>query len=111
MIDEYDFFEERYRGEDAGPAPEVRIEVVLTGLSDEARPRFHAHLRPWSSETNDFAAPTGDAVTDLVTGEWCPPVVFLGRFEPDEDDFAGNTFFADPRRAEWSSTPVSSAGG
>lgn len=52
VIDEYDFFEAWYRGEAAEPGPEVRIEVVLTGLSAEARRRFHAHLRPWSAEAN-----------------------------------------------------------
>ena len=27
-------------------------------------------------------------------------MVFLGRFNPDDDDFEGNTFFAHPQRAE-----------
>ncbi len=100
VIDEYDFYEAKYRGDAAQPAPEVRIEVVLTELSAEARRRFHAHLRPWSPETNDFAAPAGDEVTELAVGEWCLPVVFLGRFDAAEDDFAGNTFFAHPRRPD-----------
>jgi putative ATP-dependent endonuclease of OLD family len=111
VIDEYDFFEARYRGEAAEPGPEVRIEVVLTGLSAEARRRFHAHLRPWSAEANDFAAPAGDAATELAAGEWCLPVLFLGRFEPAEDDFAGNTFFAHPRRAEGEYDPAELGGG
>ncbi len=57
VIDEYDFHEARYRGDEAGPEPqpEIWIEVVLTGLSPEARRRFAEHLRPWSAETNDFA--------------------------------------------------------
>lgn len=45
MIDEYDFYEARYRGDEAGPEPlpGIRIEVVLTGLvcGDE---RFRAAL-------------------------------------------------------------------
>lgn len=111
VIDEYDFFEGRYRVEGGGPAAEVRIEVVLTGLSPEARRRFHAHLRPWSAEVNDFAPPPGDDVTDLAAGEWCLPVVFLGRFDPDEDDFAGNTFFAYPQRPEAEADPGELGGG
>lgn len=102
VIDEYDFYEAGYRGVDAAPEslPEVRIEVVLTDLSEEARRRFAAHLRPWSAETNDFAPPAADDAVELVSGEWCLPVVFLGRFNPDDDDFEGNTFFAHPQRPE-----------
>jgi len=111
VIDEYDFFEARYRGEAGQPGPEVRIEVVLTGLSAEARRRFHGHLRPWSAEANDFAAPAGDGATELAAGEWCLPVLFLGRFDPGEDDFAGNTFFAHPRRAEGEYDPAELGGG
>lgn len=111
VIDEYDFYEARYRGEGTEPAPEVRIEVVLTGLSAEARRRFHGRLRPWNSEANDFALPPGDDVTELAAGEWCLPLVFLGWFDPGEDDFAGNTFFAHPRRPEAEIDPAELGGG
>ncbi len=115
VIDEYDFHQALYRGGEPGGTdspPEVRIEVVLTDLSAEAQRRFAGHVRPWSAEMNDFAPPAdianaGPGVTaadddaggedaDPVAGEWCLPVVFLGRFNPDEDDFEGNTFFSLP---------------
>jgi putative ATP-dependent endonuclease of OLD family len=111
VIDEYDFYQANYRSDGAEPAPEVRIEVVLTGLSPEARRRFHGHLRPWSDDLNDFAPPVPDDAVDLVDGEWCLPVVFLGRFDAAEDDFAGNTFFAHPRRAEGEYDPDELGGG
>lgn len=113
VIDEYDFHEARYRAGDAGqePAPQIRIEVVLTGLSPEARRRFAGHLRPWSAETDDFAPPAPDDAAELVNGEWCLPVVFLGRFNPDEDDFEGSTFFAFPQRAEGDYDPAELGGG
>ena len=60
VIDEYDFHQALYRGGEPGSAdspPEVRIEVVLTDLSAEARRRFAGHVRPWSAELNDFAPP------------------------------------------------------
>jgi putative ATP-dependent endonuclease of the OLD family len=113
VIDEYDFHEARYRTGEAGPEPlpEIQIEVVLTGLSREARRRFAGHLRPWSGETNDFAPPAPDDVPELVSGEWCLPVLFLGRFNPDEDDFEGNTFFAYPQRPEGDYDPAELGGG
>lgn len=112
VIDEHDFFAGQYLLED-GTTPEVRIEVILTDLSEEATRRFRSHLRVWSASTQDLlnevvppaptlseapdptaaTAPTSDAVSD---GAWCLPVVFIGRFDPDEDDFAAGTFFAYP---------------
>ncbi|MGW5744707.1 ATP-dependent nuclease [Amycolatopsis sp. NPDC003861] len=105
VIDEYDFHQTHYRTADA-PAgdsvepTEVRIEVVLTDLSEEANRRFRGHLRPWSRENNDFAPPAAEDAVDLVEGEWCLPVVFLGRFNAVDDDFEGGTFFSHPRRSE-----------
>ncbi|EHR53409.1 putative ATP-dependent endonuclease of the OLD family [Saccharomonospora marina XMU15] len=101
VIDEYDFHRTHYRAADDSTEPtEVRIEVVLTDLSEEARRRFRGHLRPWSSDNNDFAPPAAEDAVDLVEGEWCLPVVFLGRFNAADDDFEGGTFFAHPRRPE-----------
>ena len=113
VIDEYDFHESRYRGDDAvpEPLPEVRIEVILTGLSEEARRRFAGHLRPWSAETDDFASPAANDAAEIVGGEWCLPVLFVGRFNPEEDDFEGNTFFAHPQRSEGDYEPGELGGG
>jgi len=114
VIDEYDFHQARYRAGKAGgtePAPEVRIEVVLTDLSDEAQRRFAGHLRPWSAEKDDFAPPAADDATELADGGWCLPVVFLGRFSPEEDDFEGSTFFAHPHRPESDYEPGELGGG
>jgi putative ATP-dependent endonuclease of the OLD family len=113
VIDEYDFREARYRDDEASaePQPEVRIEVALTDLSAEARRRFAGHLRPWSAGMNDFAEPVPEDADELADGEWCLPVVFLGRFSPDEDDFEGNTFFAHPQRAEGDYDPGELGGG
>lgn len=94
VIDEYDFYAARYQEED-GDLPEVRIEVVLTDLALEAQRRFRSHLRRWSTERCDFEEPSAEA-DGLDEGEWCLPIVFLGRFNPDEDDFGGATFFAHP---------------
>ena len=38
-------------------------------------------------------------------------MVFLGRFNPDEDDFEGSTFFAHPQRAEGDYDPEELGGG
>lgn len=113
VIDEYDFYAARYQEADGG-LPEVRIEVVLTDLASEAQRRFRSHLRLWSAKDGDFVSPaampssSADATTAIKTdvpenrqdgvGEWCLPVVFVGRFNPAEDDFEGGTFFAHPQQ-------------
>ncbi|RDI35262.1 putative ATP-dependent endonuclease of OLD family [Lentzea flaviverrucosa] len=98
VIDEYDFYAARYQEVDA-VLPEVRVEVVLTELSPEARRRFNGRVRRWSTTTADFVDTTPGAleVADEEGIEWCLPVVFLGRFDPAEDDFVGGTFFAHPQ--------------
>lgn len=98
VIDEYDFYAARYQEVD-GVLPEVRIEVVLTDLTPEAARRFRSHLRRWSSQRSDFAKPPPQgAGEETEQDEWCLPLVFLGRFNPAEDDFEGGTFFAHPER-------------
>ncbi|MFJ6167263.1 ATP-dependent nuclease [Micromonospora orduensis] len=97
VIDEYDFYAARYQAAD-GVTPEVRVEVVLTDLEPEAQRRFRSRLRRWSAQQNDFIAPktSQETATDGEEGEWCLPVVFVGRFNQGEDDFEGATFFAHP---------------
>ncbi len=95
VIDEYDFYASRYQEAD-GALPEIRIEVVLTDLTPETRRRFHGRMRRWSPRRRDFveSAPAGgEGASEDV---WCLPVVFVGRFNPDEDDFEGGTFFVHP---------------
>jgi putative ATP-dependent endonuclease of OLD family len=94
VIDEHDFYCGKYF-DDAGKPIEVRITAVLTDLSEEARNRFYRHLRVWDDAECDFAdsdIPTKNVgVTVLAL-----PVSFIGRYDKDEDDFIGNTFFEHP---------------
>lgn len=96
VVDEYDFYAARYQETD-GILPEVCVEVVLTDLTPEALRRFRSHLRRWSTPRRDFAEPASDGVEN-TEDDWCLPVVFLGRFNPAEDDFEGGTFFAHPEQ-------------
>ncbi len=99
VVDEHDFYGGCYQpaGEEL---PEIRLEAVLTELSPAAERQFGPHLRRWSDETDDFADLEPGALEQADAGQWCLPVVFLGRYDPQEDDFLGGTFFAHPARAE-----------
>jgi putative ATP-dependent endonuclease of OLD family len=93
VIEEHDFHVGRYLEADGNPV-EITITAVLIEISDEARNRFHLHLRPWDEGTGEFADETGGPVTS--TPVWALPVTFIGRYDRDEDDFVGNTFFEHP---------------
>lgn len=95
VIDEYDFFGANYQpiGEDT---PQIEIEVVLVDLSPTAQMRFSNHLRKWSEGKRGFADQDPNAVDAADQNPWCLPLLFVGRFDPNEDDFDGNTFFAHP---------------
>ena len=97
VVDEHDFHCGRYKTND-GELIEIRIEAVLTDLSQEAELRFHRQLRRWDVEKNDFAdqGDGGPAAGDAPETTWTLPLVFFGCYDKDEDEFVGNTFFDHP---------------
>lgn len=95
VVDEYDFHGAKYLAAD-GTADELIIEVVLLGLSPAAERRFGGHLRKWNAATGDFADIGLDDAARAEGLPWCLPVLFCGRFNVQEDDFEGGTFFAHP---------------
>ncbi|UUZ45004.1 AAA family ATPase [Janibacter limosus] len=95
VIDEYDFFGANYQLVD-DHAPRVEVEVVLVDLGPTAERRFSNHLRKWSEADRDFADQDPSAIDEADQNPRCLPLLFTGRFDPREDDFEGNTFFAHP---------------
>src|SRR5690606_25137483 len=87
VIDEHDFYGGRYLD------TEIRIEVVIADLDDELQSRFRGNLEFWDELTGSVteSAPTPDA--GAVP---CVRVTFVGRYDPDEDDFEGRTWFSSP---------------
>ncbi len=97
VIDEHDFYCGRYLDSDGNPV-EVRIEAVLVELSEEAQRRFGRHLRRWDDQAGAFidAEGAGLAAADQPGVIWALPLLFVGRYDREEDDFIGNTFFDHP---------------
>jgi putative ATP-dependent endonuclease of the OLD family len=97
VIDEHDFHKGQYLTEDNKPV-EISIRALLVDLSDEARRRFQRHLRCWDDTKGQFVDETGAGPegTDQAGTVWALPVIFIGRYDPAEDDFIGNTFFDHP---------------
>lgn len=98
VVDEHDFYLGRY-ADTAGEPVEIRIDVILRQLTTEERRRFgDQHLRLWDDNASEFIDEDGSGV-DRSSDEgvdWALPVCFIGRYDREEDDFIGETFFCHP---------------
>lgn len=97
IIDEHDFYCGSYQRDD-GYSLEIVIRVVLTDLNHKQQLRFCQHLRRWDKGQLKFVDEEADGIShaDGPNVDWALPVVFIGRYDPEEDDFIGDTFFDHP---------------
>lgn len=97
VVNEHDFYCGRYI-DDSGNPIEIRIEAILTDLSEEAERRFSGHLRRWNKNTGRYADENNETPAHANNEGtcWALPVIFIGRYDASEDDFIGDTFFSHP---------------
>jgi len=119
-VDEHDFFEGRYMPEEEGEDEEdeqseqdeedieehetdndeesveflIHIEVVIIGLSGEQLARFGDHVEWWDENTNEFYDEPNPEGVDEEQIVHALRVTFLGKYNAEDDDFEGNTYFA-----------------
>ena len=98
-VEEFDFYNAQYfkecevEGEDPEPVP-IRVEVILTGLSDEIESRCGQHLEFWSSEEQRLLEPGELAAANPPSSEKCLRLETLGNYDCDEDEFEAQTYFS-----------------
>lgn len=97
VVDEHDFYGGRYVDDDGNPVL-IRIRATLVDLSPEATRRFGGHLRRWDDSELEFIdeKPGGADRADNEGLVWALPVLFVARYDREEDDFIGQTFFDNP---------------
>ena len=97
VIDEHDFYCGSSQKDD-GSSFEIVIRIVLTDLNHKQQLRFYQHLRRWDKGQLKFVDEEADGIShaDDPNVDWALPVVFIGRYDPEEDDFVGDTFFDHP---------------
>lgn len=98
-IDEHDFYAGRYLTADA-KSVSIIVEVILIDLSDEQKRHFREHLEWWNTTTNkllDAPPPEQTAAKDVGAAL---RVQFVGRYDPEDDDFVAKTYFQSPPRDE-----------
>ncbi|QIX24416.1 AAA family ATPase [Agrobacterium pusense] len=127
-VDEHDFYQGRYlaeptlavaEGEDLpivpaddaeaelAEGPKITIEVTIVDLSLEQQARFGGQIEWLATDTGDFydeAEPAGVDAANIVAAL---RVTFIGEYDPDEDDFSGNTYFTRSIAEEATPTPFS----
>ncbi len=73
-------------------APQITITATVTDLSSEQTAHFGGHIELW--DTQKLALFDGEAgALDKAPTIPALRVTFIGRYEPDEDDFEGKTYF------------------
>lgn len=71
----------------------INVEATVTGLSDEQLAHFHAYIEWWDtkgSKIYDEPKPEGVDAAGIVPAL---RVTFIGEYDPEEDDFQGNSYF------------------
>ena len=92
-IDEHDFFQGVYWNDlDEGveqAQPQIEIEATVTDLSEEQKAKFGDFIEFWDSLLDDFyEEPSPEGVDDEDIQE-ALRITFIGRYDPEEDDFQG----------------------
>lgn len=128
-IDEHDFFQGKYiagkvaenggqpfvesedgqgdavGAEDSDPEPpNIEVEVTISDLTDEQKGKFGDYVEFWDTATDTFYEEPNPAGVDAASIAEALRVTFLGRYDPDEDDFEGKTYFS--RSLSEGDTPV-----
>lgn len=92
-IDEHDFYRGDYLTPPDTPRKEIRVEVVVTELTEEQQNIFGDEIEWWNTTARALQeAP----VQSIDQADVLPSirVVFIGYYEPEDDDFAADTYFS-----------------
>lgn len=115
-VDEHDFYQGKYlpienpeapEGAEPGPAPKIMVEVTITNLSPEQEARFGANVEWLNTVTGTFYQEAKPGGVDAAEIKSALQVTFIGEYDPDEDDFIGNTYFTRSLSEEDTPTPFS----
>ncbi|MFO0729387.1 MAG: AAA family ATPase [Nitrospiraceae bacterium] len=92
-IDEHDFYLGSYVSAENEPRKEVRVEVTVLGLNEEQQARFKDYIEWWSTTAQAFQDASVEGV-DHPDVHAAIRVTFVGFYDPEEDDFNGETYFS-----------------
>ena len=85
--------------------PKITVEVTITNLSPEQQARFGANVEWLNTSTGEFYEIPNPAGVDAAAIKAALRVTFVGEYDPEEDDFDGNTYFTRSLSEEDTPTP------
>lgn len=92
-IDEHDFYLGGYISAEGEPRKEVRVEATVTALNEEQQVRFADYIEWWNTKAKTFLNAPIEGVDDPDVHA-AIRISFIGYYDPEEDDFQGETHFS-----------------
>ena len=101
-IDEHDFYQGKYfvsddwSGDTKAPSaeePRIIITATITALSDEQLAYFGSYIEWWDASSNKLFDEPNAAKLDAAPTIPALRITFIGRYDQDEDDFEGKTYY------------------
>lgn len=99
VIDEHDFYAGQYLDPEGKPI-EILIEAIIIDLSMEQQRHFRNHLEWWDTVDNSLIEGPPPEATDRDSVVAALRLGFKGKYEVEEDDFIGATFFMSPQKED-----------
>ncbi len=93
-IEEYDFYNAKYLEDDQKTQVSIRLEVVLTGLSDEVKKKAASHIEYWYSKEKRVLGAGEIKLTEDPETFPCLRLETLGQYDLEEDEFEAQTYFS-----------------
>src|SRR6185295_3227000 len=101
-IDEHDFYLGSYVSGENEPRKEIHVEACVIGLSEAQQARFKDYIEWWNTKAKAFQGAPVEGI-DQPDVHAAIRVTFVGFYNPEEDDFKGETYFS--RSREEGGTP------
>ena len=107
IIDEHDFFAGDYLNLEKRPV-EINIELIIVDLNEDQEIYFKNHLQWWDANKNCFLDGPPPKSTDEGNVSSAIRFSFEGKYDKEEDDFIGDTYFQHPLRDDGEKSPFNS---
>lgn len=93
-VEEYDFRNGRYLDTDSVTPVPIRIEVVLTDLTEDLKRQCRANLEFWHN-TEQRILTTGEIqATENPSVQFCLRLATIASYDPEEDQFVAKTVYS-----------------
>lgn len=96
VVNEHDFYDGTYIGTEQNQSIKISIEAIVLDLNDEQEARFNEHIEFWDVENKCLLQGPPAESTDNDGVISALRVSFVGTYDPEEDDFEGQTYFMSP---------------